>query len=531
MFKQSYGIWAKKRIAELEHHRDTLCDQVAVSQAAAAEAFNRFKIEERRRLKAEAQLPALRNEMALLQAENRRLQNRTAEHAALLEELEKSRTALKWERRKVRRLEKQLNRRTGKEGYFGLATPSALKINKPEATPENRAKKGGAEVGHPGHGRTDFSITDADRVTVLDGTPPRCSCGGDEWHEGEVKEHCVIERIPARTIKHFYLKTEFACAVCDRRVTLRTPGVVPGGLDGNSLVAHLLTEHYLHGLTAGNVCRREDLNEGTFFKMAARSAVMLTPAYEWLLRYLRTCDIVHADETGWRNDGDKAYGWIFTNPELVVFRFRDTRAGTVPGEIFGADPLDVHFITDRYKGYDRLKVNRQYCYVHLLRELVSLEKDEPDDPEIAAFAAAMKPLLKAAIAMHKSPLPPLDYEAKANAIKEQILAVAEREANHPGIQKFQDIFRRHPERCFQWVKSPDIPAENNFAERGIRPTVIARKISFGSQSDQGMRTRETLMTILHTARIRSHDPGTILEKALNLLCRDPNADILPLLGF
>ena len=258
MFKRSYDVWAKKRIAELEHHRDTLCDQVMVVQAAAAESFNRFKLEERRRLETEAQLSALRAAAALLQAENRRLQNLTAEHAALLEELEKSRTALKWERRKVRRLERQLNRRTGKEGYFGLATPSALKINKPGATPENRAKKGGAKVGHQGHGRTDFAITEADQVSVLDGTPPSCSCGGAEWLAGNVKEHCVIERIPARTIKHFYLKAEFACSACDRRVTLRTPGVVPGGLYGNSLVAHLLTEHYLHGLTAGNACRRHE---------------------------------------------------------------------------------------------------------------------------------------------------------------------------------------------------------------------------------------------------------------------------------
>jgi len=531
MFKRSYDVWAKKRIAELEHHRDTLCDQVMVVQAAAAESFNRFKLEERRRLETEAQLSALRAAAALLQAENRRLQNLTAEHAALLEELEKSRTALKWERRKVRRLERQLNRRTGKEGYFGLATPSALKINKPGATPENRAKKGGAKVGHQGHGRTDFAITEADQVSVLDGTPPSCSCGGAEWLAGNVKEHCVIERIPARTIKHFYLKAEFACSACDRRVTLRTPGVVPGGLYGNSLVAHLLTEHYLHGLTAGNVCRREGINEGTFFKMSARSAAMLTPAYEWLRQYLRTCNIVHADETGWRNDGDKAYGWIFTNPELVVFLFRDTRAGSVPREIFGTKPLDVNFITDRYKGYDRLRVNRQYCFVHLLRDLISLEKDEPDEPEIAAFAAAMKPLLKTAIAMHKSPLKSAAYTIAATAIKDQILAVAEHEANHPGIQNFQDIFRRHPERCFQWVKSPDIPAENNFAERGLRPGVIARKISFGSQSDRGMQTREILMTILHTARIRGLDPGVVLEKALDLLCRDPNANILPLLGF
>ncbi|NCB67175.1 MAG: hypothetical protein EOM48_13560, partial [Bacilli bacterium] len=205
MFKESYGSWAKKRIAELERHRDTLFDQITTAKTTEAESFNRFKREEHRRMEAEAQLSAQRREMALLQVENRRLQNLTAEHAALLEELEKSRTELKWERRKVHRLEKQLNRRTGKEGYFGLATPSALKINKPKATPENRAKKGGAPIGHPGHGRTDFPITEADQISEINGIPPPCSCDGSEWLPGKVVEHCVIERIPARTIKHFYL--------------------------------------------------------------------------------------------------------------------------------------------------------------------------------------------------------------------------------------------------------------------------------------------------------------------------------------
>ncbi|NCC68183.1 MAG: IS66 family transposase [Clostridia bacterium] len=530
MFKESYGSWAKKRIAELERHRDTLFDQITTAKTTEAESFNRFKREEHRRMEAEAQLSAQRREMALLQVENRRLQNLTAEHAALLEELEKSRTELKWERRKVHRLEKQLNRRTGKEGYFGLATPSALKINKPKATPENRAKKGGAPIGHPGHGRTDFPITEADQISEINGIPPPCSCDGSEWLPGKVVEHCVIERIPARTIKHFYLKTEFTCSVCGQRTVLQTPGVVPGGLYGNSVVAHLLTEHYLHGLTAGAVCRCEGIREGTFFKMAARSAALLTPVYEQLQQSLKTCKLIHADETGWRNDGDKAYGWIFIHPELAVFLFRNTRSGKVPREIFGTDPLDINFVSDRYKGYDCLNVNRQYCYVHLLRDLLSLEKDFPEEPEVTAFVASIKPLLKAAIAMYHSKQEITDYILAATALKNRIVAAIEHEANHPGIQTFQDIFRRHPERCFQWVKSPEIPAENNLAERGLRPSVIARKISFGSQSEQGMHTREVLMTFLHTARLRGHDPGVILERALNLLCLDPQADVLTLLA-
>jgi len=130
--------------------------------------------------------------------------------------------------------------------------------------------------------------------------------------------------------------------------------------------------------------------------------------------------------------------------------------------------------------------------------------------------------------MHKSPLHLADYTIAATAIKEQILAVVEREANHPGIQNFQNVFRRHPERCFQWVKSPDTSAENNFAERGLRPSAIARKISFGAQSKRGLKTREILMTILHTVRGRGHNPAEFLEHALDLLAQNDLAAVIRL---
>ncbi|MFA7159148.1 MAG: transposase [Kiritimatiellia bacterium] len=70
-------------------------------------------------------------------------------------------------------------------------------------------------------------------------------------------------------------------------------------------------------------------------------------------------------------------------------------------------------------------------------------------------------------------------------------------------------------RLFHRVEDPLIPAENNFAERELRPLVIARKISFGSQSDAGARTREIMMTILHTLEKRSHNVEAAFKAALN----------------
>lgn len=529
--RKHWSKYLREQIAEQERAEALLAVNARAAEQDSAKYVTKWREEERLRLHAESELRDTKAKLVLGQAENRRLRNLMAKHAELLDELEKVRVELKSERRKVRILEKQLNRRTGKEGYFGLATPSALRINKPSATAANQAKKGGAEIGHKGHGRKDFTGDEADEVVRVEGVPPPCPCGAGDWVPSGFREHCVIERIPERKIRRFFLKAESTCSACGQTGAVQTPGVTRGGLYGNAMVAHLLTEHYLYGLTAGNACRREGIGEGAFFNIAGRCAGLLEPVFSRILRMLRTCLIVHADESGWRKDGAKAHVWIFANRELAAFLFRDTRGGKVPLEVFGPDPLEVNLITDRYRGYDPLKINRQYCYTHLLRDLKTLEKDFPDEPEIAAFTDELKPLLKEAISMYRKITDLADYVPKATAVKDKITGVCSRDANHPGIQNFQNIFREHPERLFQWVKSPEIPAENNFAERGLRPSVIARKISFGSQSARGMRTREILMTFLYTARIRGLDPRAALEKALNLLCRDPSADISLVLGL
>jgi len=76
------------------------------------------------------------------------------------------------------------------------------------------------------------------------------------------------------------------------------------------------------------------------------------------------------------------------------------------------------------------------------------------------------------------------------------------EAHHPAIQKIQDIFREHEDRLYHWSLDRTISAENNLAERDLRSLVIARKNSFGSQSERGSHTREVLMTVLQTLKKR-----------------------------
>ena len=84
--------------------------------------------------------------------------------------------------------------------------------------------------------------------------------------------------------------------------------------------------------------------------------------------------------------------------------------------------------------------------------------------------------------------------------------------------------REKAERLYHWAGDRSIPVDNNLAERELRPLVIARKISFGSQPDAGVRTREILMTVLHTLKKRTPDVTSAFRTALDKLAEDSDID-------
>ncbi|HUT29315.1 MAG TPA: transposase, partial [Sedimentisphaerales bacterium] len=103
------------------------------------------------------------------------------------------------------------------------------------------------------------------------------------------------------------------------------------------------------------------------------------------------------------------------------------------------------------------------------------------------------------------------------------------QAGHPAIRRIQDIFREKADRLYHWADDRAIPADNNLAERELRPLVIARKLSFGSQSDAGARTRETLMTVLNTLKKKTPDVTAAFKSALDKLAEQPDSDPFKLL--
>lgn len=419
--------------------------------------------------------------------------------------------------------------RTAKEGFFGSSTPSSKVPVKPSAPADSAPKFGGAKPGHAGHGRRTIPPEQADRVERI-AAPERCPQCGRLLETKGTQSRTVIDVQPLRRQTVCYHLEQKYCCHCRKLVRASAPGVLPRALLSNRLLAHVAVQHYVYGVTLGQMENQLAVGYGTLMGALHLLARLLEPACERLVQDYRQALVRHADETGWRTDGHNGYAWLFCTEAISIFRFRQSRSGQVALQVFGAQRLRGVLVVDRYHGYNRAPCALQYCYAHLLRDVQDLEKEFPEHTEIRNFVSAFAPLLARAMQLRSLKLTLEEFGVQANQTQREIEALVQAPAQHPGIQKIQNIFREQKQRLFHWVKSPKIPADNNRAERELRPLVIARKISFGSQSQAGARTRETLMTVLHTLRKRHANVTEAFEQALSRLS-DQNMKAYAALGF
>jgi hypothetical protein len=305
--------------------------------------------------------------------------------------------------------------------------------------------------------------------------------------------------------------------------------VLPKSLYGNQLITTAAAMHYLHGIPMGRVCEQTQIGPGSLVEIFHRLAKLFEKIPAHLIEQYRQAPVKHADETSWRTDGQNGYAWLFATDQLSIFQFRKSRSASVAQAVFGEKHLPGLLVVDRYAGYNKVPCAIQYCYAHLLREVEDLEKEFPDSPEVKRFVATFIPLLTLAMGLRNQRLSPTQFQKKATQVQLQIRAAVESPAQHLGIRRVQDIFRENESRLYHWAQDRNVPAENNLAERDLRPTVIARKVSFGSQSDAGAHTRGVLMTVLGTLKKRGVDVATHLKHVLDELAKNIQQDPFPLL--
>jgi len=431
-------------------------------------------------------------------------------------------------RAEVKRLKAKLRIQERKitEGYFGSSTPSSkkpVKSNSGKNSANNN--RGGARVGHRGNGRSAMSAAEADRVEEVKLKCNCPKCDSSDLEQLDRRERTVID-YEINRVNIVYQLERKRCKVCGSVFQAKAPGVLAKNLYSNNLLAHVATEHYVNGISLGHLQRQTGVNVGSLIKAMHQLSGILKDIPDQLIAAYRQASVKHADETGWRNDGQNGYGWLFGTKDMAIFRFRQSRSGKVAQEVFGKQPLPGVLVVDRYNGYNKAPCSIQYCYAHLLRHVQDLEKEFPDNEEIKTFVQMAAPLLAEAMNLRSLPMSNHEFYRSATKTKEEIIKTMNSQANHFGIQKIQNIFRENSHRLYHWANKRDVPADNNFAERELRPLVMARKVSFGSHSHAGAKTREILMTVLKTLKLRTkNDFREFFTHFLNQLADNPDIDV------
>ena len=417
------------------------------------------------------------------------------------------------------------NQRKIKEGFFNSSTSSAKIPVKSSALAENQARRGGGQRGHAGVGRKVFGALEADEHRTAEVEVENCPTCECRLHQQSANERAVYELEVERVKKIYYEIERKVCPKCQKILSGKVKNAFPRVSMSNELVVEVAEQHYWLGRSLGQIARRFGLSYATVAESLQRIGQKLKPNLEKLKELFRQSKVRHADETGWRTDGGNGYAWYFGSAEMSLYLFRQTRSASVVEEVFGKEQLSGVVVVDQYAGYNRVPCSMQYCYAHLLRKQEDLAKEFPKNREIQSYTSQMRKRLSQAMKLRNEGLSESKYEQKAKRIKEQILKLSNRQAKHPAVRNWQDFYVEKADRLYQWCQSAKIPAENNYAEREVRKIVIARKISYGSQSEAGAETREIWTSVLASLKKREANPKAKLVEALNKLSEDENFDI------
>jgi transposase len=243
-------------------------------------------------------------------------------------------------------------------------------------------------------------------------------------------------------------------------------------------------------------------------------------AVDDLKQQARRSPILHGDETSWRENGVNGYIWSFSTPGEQAVRYYeyDVSRAQVVVKRFVNGQFSGHLVSDFYCGYNDYAGKHQRCWAHLLRDLHALKQTHPHDADVVSWAQAVQASYDAAqawLAAHAQ-APPAEREAQYVSLTSQTHALGlryAREKAHP-CQALAKRLLRHEDELFQFVLIDGLSADNNLAERAIRPLVVIRKISGGSRSAAGTQTRLALASLFHTWQARGHNG---FEQCLALL--------------
>lgn len=244
------------------------------------------------------------------------------------------------------------------------------------------------------------------------------------------------------------------------------------------------------------------ITPATALELDTKVAAKLLPEYEKLKGNAKESNHLNIDETGANINGKRHNTWVFTNEDVTLLVTRKSRSKKVLVEILGEN-YDGIIGCDGHKAYSNFTRFLQRCWAHILRELEHLSEKLPQAIPLHKELQELYGRLASKYRKRMSKKQRYSLWAGARYRLRQIL---KKYWCKKKLAKILMKIRNGFEHWFTFILHPEIEPTNNKAERGIRETVVQRKIYGCLRNQKGMNNHDILTSLIATWKQRGLNP-------------------------
>jgi transposase len=439
------------------------------------------------------ELVTLRLESAALRAENAALR---VENAALHD--------------RIRELEARLGRTSANSSRPSSSDPPQAPA-RPKTPPTGR--KRGGQPGHRGVHRALLPVEQVDEVVAE--VPDRCRHCQQPFPEttgrrrGRVWRHQVVELLPLAVRVTEYQMAVCRCPACGKRTRADLPAGVPRRPFGARLTAVVALLSGRYRLSRREVRQLlEDLWQvrlslGAVLRQEQAQSAALAPVVEEARAAIQQAAVVNMDETGWRQERQRAWLWTVVTAELTVFRIDRSRGGAAVDALLESSFRGV-VGSDRWSAYNRFPAERRgLCYAHLKRDFQCLVDRGGEAAPIGRWGLAeIERLFAWWHDFRAGQFDRRELRRRLIPLQARLGRLLHRGQENPD-RKAAALCRELTKwwaALWTFARVEGVEPTNNVAERALRPAVLWRKGSFGSDGEAGSRFAERLLTVVASCR-------------------------------
>ena len=433
-------------------------------------------------------------------------------------------------------LERRLSRSSRNSSQPPSADPPSVS---PGRGKDPSGRKQGAQDGHEGKGRELLPTAAVDEVVVH--WPARCGCGhvfsADEFvAAGDPVRHQVEElpRLVVSVTEHQCPRV--CCPDCGKRARAELPADVAQSAFGprfHAAVAVLSVRNRVSRRDVVELCEQlfgARISAGTVDAILQRVADALQQPDADLLERVRVARALNMDETGWRTSGQQRALWGAFTERHGVLRVRADRHEDHAKALLGDTSAIV--TSDRWWAYAHLPLaRRQICWAHLHRDFKAHAEGLAAEKAFGEAGLKVCEELFWTWEIYQHTHDRAELRRRIRALRREFKPILRTYAGKQARFKYTRGMARNLMKVWPalwtFADRKGVQPTNNHAERALRGSVIYRKLSLGTQSDDGERRVERLLSIHTTCRLQRRPLHDYLVNAFSAHTR---GDPIPLLA-